>query len=820
MIKLDLVPSCIKPVLHSSQYDEGRQWQCQVLNDGVPFVFQNGDTVEFSLRKGDGLVVTTNVAVTPGTSTITLVSTEQMCAVYGSNLGEFKINSNGVKVGSVNVILEVERDPASADKASRSEIWDLPAQVDACVKQELETVGAKLTGYDNTESGLDATNVQDALDELASQPSVDAYTKQESDAFITDEYDAESTYAIGDMVIHDNALYVCSTAITTAEAWNSAHWTLTDIATEIGTVKAAIPTKTSDLQNDSGFAQIDDTTESASKTYSSEKIEGEIKPIADTVGLAKTISGTASAVSVNTPYEIKNGKKYIINLTSGTIRLSTTKNGTVVDYILGSSSPDSAIRAPYKTEFTATGDADSLRVPYPTVPYSFTITPKDGLYNTVEELYENIDVGYIQTFTETGASYASRQVDIKEGITYIVNLTSGTLRLSTRATENGTDIDWIFGSSDAGSAVTAPAKVKFTATGDAGYLRVRADSACYFTVEDCSTTRGKFDLLEFDQVFSLSKYREDIYCPYPQLPANTDASSDFNAESVTAQDIYDYFDALVDKYPQLLTKTVMGKDSSNTYDVNRYVFADSTRNDYYATIYIGANEHGPQSDPREPAIVVARLFKDLCEGNAKTQRFLNLIKKYYKIVCIPVINPWGFNKSDGGRNNANNVNINRNYPTPAWDSIADVDKGSAPASEVETQYVINTISSFNAKIALDLHCLGYTNSANDMKCHYSGYIKDKFKINDIQNLMKRDYNLVCTSYGNGDYNTYANGSAYFRYIGIDGLLLEFQAQDGATGGLDTVQHDAFILEADYTFMLRILNYLISVYNPDLDTMKF
>ena len=282
MIKLDLVPSCIKPVLHASQYDEGRQWPCQVLNDGVPFVFQNGDTVEFSLRKGDGLVVTTNVAVTPGSSTITLVSTEQMCAVYGSNLGEFKINSNGVKVGSVNVILEVEKDPTSQDKKSQSEIWDLPAQVDACVKQELETVGAKLTGYDNTESGLTATNVQDAIDELASQPSVDAYTKQESDAFITDEYDAESTYAVGDMVIHENALYVCSTAITTAEAWNSAHWTLTDIATAIGTVKTAIPTKTSDLQNNSGFAQIDDTEASASKTWSSKKI-GEIKSEADDI---------------------------------------------------------------------------------------------------------------------------------------------------------------------------------------------------------------------------------------------------------------------------------------------------------------------------------------------------------------------------------------------------------------------------------------------------------------------------------------------------------------------------------------------------------
>ena len=150
--------------------------------------------------------------------------------------------------------------------------------------------------YDNSESGLEAENVQDALDELASKPSVDAYTKQESDAFITDEYSAESTYAIGDMVIHDNALYVCSTAITTAEAWNSAHWTLTDIATAIGTVKTAIPTKTSDLQNDSGFAQIDDSTESASKTWSSEKIADEI-----TDAFSPTVTVSGSVANFTTP---------------------------------------------------------------------------------------------------------------------------------------------------------------------------------------------------------------------------------------------------------------------------------------------------------------------------------------------------------------------------------------------------------------------------------------------------------------------------------------------------------------------------------------
>ena len=43
-------------------------------------------------------------------------------------------------------------------------------------------------------------------------------------------YSSSSTYAEGDYVIHDNVLFVCTTAITTAEAWNSAHWTQTTMS--------------------------------------------------------------------------------------------------------------------------------------------------------------------------------------------------------------------------------------------------------------------------------------------------------------------------------------------------------------------------------------------------------------------------------------------------------------------------------------------------------------------------------------------------------------------------------------------------------------
>ena len=48
-------------------------------------------------------------------------------------------------------------------------------------------------------------------------------------------YDSTATYALGDMCIYNDALYECTTAITTAEAWTAAHWTATTVKAQIGT---------------------------------------------------------------------------------------------------------------------------------------------------------------------------------------------------------------------------------------------------------------------------------------------------------------------------------------------------------------------------------------------------------------------------------------------------------------------------------------------------------------------------------------------------------------------------------------------------------
>lgn len=56
-------------------------------------------------------------------------------------------------------------------------------------------------------------------------------------------YDSTSTYAVGDYVVYEHDLYVCNTAIPTAEAWTAAHWTQTDIGTVLESLKSDIDNK-------------------------------------------------------------------------------------------------------------------------------------------------------------------------------------------------------------------------------------------------------------------------------------------------------------------------------------------------------------------------------------------------------------------------------------------------------------------------------------------------------------------------------------------------------------------------------------------------
>lgn len=66
-------------------------------------------------------------------------------------------------------------------------------------------------------------------------------------ANISAEYSASSTYAVGDIVLKDEQLYECNTAISTAEAWTAAHWTAVTVGEKVADLKAETNTLKDDI---------------------------------------------------------------------------------------------------------------------------------------------------------------------------------------------------------------------------------------------------------------------------------------------------------------------------------------------------------------------------------------------------------------------------------------------------------------------------------------------------------------------------------------------------------------------------------------------
>ena len=106
---------------------------------------------------------------------------------------------------------------------------------------ETPATDASEVEYDNTTSQLTADNVQEAIDEVvanAGTASEDILTLQNVQGY--DEYDETQTYAVGDYAIYNNIVYECTTAVSTAEPFDSTKWTATSIEQIIGGVKGDI----------------------------------------------------------------------------------------------------------------------------------------------------------------------------------------------------------------------------------------------------------------------------------------------------------------------------------------------------------------------------------------------------------------------------------------------------------------------------------------------------------------------------------------------------------------------------------------------------
>lgn len=226
-----------------------------------------------------------------------------------------------------------------------------------------------------------------------------------------------------------------------------------------------------------------------------------------------------------------------------------------------------------------------------------------------------------------------------------------------------------------------------------------------------------------------------------------------------------------------ISRNVLGKDSSNTYDIYEYIFAPDK---YEQSIVITAGMH-----PTELVTYFAlgTLLNEIYR-NPEKHEGLAYLKNKVKITVIPVVNVWGVNQNPKTVPthylNPNYVNPARNFPE-RWNQIIEDGpynkKGSAPLSEKETQYMLEVMSrnasecSFN----LDLH----TAQAQDADTMIYWLEEDNFLRPVLENIVSMRNSIVRDTLGrepvNEAWETSSSTKSFHsqRVLGVPSATIEY-----------------------------------------------
>lgn len=112
----------------------------------------------------------------------------------------------------------------------------------------------------------------------------------------------------------------------------------------------------------------------------------------------------------------------------------------------------------------------------------------------------------------------------------------------------------------------------------------------------------------------------------------------------------------------------------------------------------------PETQKGDCILIIGVVHGDEPQGEFLINNYLNKVSVLPKnLLFIPSLNPDG--QELGTRTNANEVDINRNFPTENWE-LGERNRyfgGESPASEIETQFVINVVEKYAPKLIITLH---------------------------------------------------------------------------------------------------------------------
>ena len=162
VINLNLIPNGTNPVVHVSQYDEGREFRFNLFDGNSVVTLDGTETIECDVKKPDGNIVT--VAVTNTSSDyIVIATTLQMTACGGESLGTINITKGGVNIYSKNFVLFCERSPLENGIQSDSAIHNLETQVEDIVSEQYDSANVIFDNVPTSGHGIPYVVSSDGL---------------------------------------------------------------------------------------------------------------------------------------------------------------------------------------------------------------------------------------------------------------------------------------------------------------------------------------------------------------------------------------------------------------------------------------------------------------------------------------------------------------------------------------------------------------------------------------------------------------------------------------------------------------------------------
>lgn len=119
-------------------------------------------------------------------------------------------------------------------------------------------------------------------------------------------------------------------------------------------------------------------------------------------------------------------------------------------------------------------------------------------------------------------------------------------------------------------------------------------------------------------------------------------------------------------------------------------------------------------------LVLGGIHGDEPKGVNLARRLISLLKQDSTLsrdiqwVILPVVNPDGFERRR--RRNANRIDLNRNFPTKNWTRGTKRSRmfgGESPASEPETQAIIEVVERFQPDRIITIHSIGRNRFCNN-----------------------------------------------------------------------------------------------------------